>query len=115
MILQAQSLGSGSPQPLGIQAAVLRPLTGGSVINISSFSGTNPTPNSAVYSTTKSAVDSLTLALSREPGARKIRVNATAPGGVETEGLHRIAVFLASDEAAWLTGELISASGDWRQ
>jgi 3-oxoacyl-[acyl-carrier protein] reductase len=116
---------------------------GGSVINISSIASTKPLANSVVYAATKSAVDSITRGLAKELGARKIRVNAIAPGGVETEGLHRIgvigsdfereviamtplgrfgqpediarvAVFLASNDSAWLTGERISASGGWR-
>ena len=113
---------------------------GGSVINISSVTSANPVPNSVVYSATKSAVDSITKSLAKELAPRKIRVNAIAPGGVETEGTHRIgmvgsdfekqivaatplgrlgqpediaklALHLASDEAAWLTGERITASG----
>jgi 3-oxoacyl-[acyl-carrier protein] reductase len=116
---------------------------GGSVINISSIASLNPTPDSVVYSATKSAVDSITRGLSRELGARKIRVNAIAPGGTASEGLvtagilgsdfekqiigmtplgrfgqpediARVAVFLASDDSAWLTGERITASGGWR-
>ncbi|TIP29386.1 MAG: glucose 1-dehydrogenase [Mesorhizobium sp.] len=116
---------------------------GGSVINISSVANLNPQPNSLVYAATKGAVDSITLSMSRELGARNIRVNAIAPGGVDTEGLKRIgivgsefekqiiamtplgrfgqpgdiariAVFLASDEASWVTGERITASGGWR-
>ncbi|TIM13171.1 MAG: glucose 1-dehydrogenase [Mesorhizobium sp.] len=116
---------------------------GGSVINISSVASLNPQPNSLVYAATKRAVDSITLSMSRELGARNIRVNAIAPGGVDTEGLQRIgivgsefekqviamtplgrfgqpddiariAVFLASDDASWLTGERITASGGWR-
>ena len=113
---------------------------GGSVINISSIVSTNPVANSVVYSATKGAVDTITRALAKELGERKIRVNAIAPGGVETEGVHtlgiigsdfqkdmiartplgrfgqpddiaRVAVFLASDDAAWLTGERLTASG----
>ncbi|MEP6563853.1 MAG: glucose 1-dehydrogenase [Mesorhizobium sp.] len=116
---------------------------GGSIINISSIASSNPQPNSLVYAATKSAVDSITLSMSRELGGRNIRVNAIAPGGVDTEGLKRVgvvgsereqaliaitplgrfgqpddiarvAVFLASDAASWLTGERISASGGWR-
>lgn len=116
---------------------------GGSVINISSVASTSSIANSAIYSATKGAVDSITRALSKELGERKIRVNAIAPGGVETEGVHRIgvigsdfqkemiaqtplgrfgqpddiarvAVFLASDDAAWLTGERLTASGGLR-
>ena len=113
---------------------------GGSVINISSVTSANPVPNSVVYSATKSAVDSITKSLARELAPRKIRVNAIAPGGVETEGTHtlgmigsdfekqlvaatplgrlgqpediaKLALHLASDESAWLTGERITASG----
>jgi 3-oxoacyl-[acyl-carrier protein] reductase len=116
---------------------------GGSVINISSIASLNPTPDSVVYAATKSAVDSITRGLSKELGARKIRVNAIAPGGTASEGLAaagilgsdfekqiigmtplgrfgqpediaRVAVFLASDDSAWLTGERITASGGWR-
>jgi 3-oxoacyl-[acyl-carrier protein] reductase len=116
---------------------------GGSIINISSVVSDNPLPNSAVYAATKSAVDAITRALAKELGARHIRVNAIAPGPVETEGLQKVgvmgsdlekhfvsgtplgrigqpddianvAVFLASDDAAWLTGERISASGGLR-
>jgi 3-oxoacyl-[acyl-carrier protein] reductase len=96
-----------------------------------------------VYAATKSAVDSITRVLGQELGPRNIRVNAIAPGGVETEGVHRIgmigsdlekqmvadtplgrlgqpddiarvAVFLASDDSSWLTGERITASGGFR-
>jgi len=116
---------------------------GGSVINISSVVSTSPIANSSVYSATKGALDSLTRVLAKELGSRNIRVNTIAPGGVETEGTHRmgligsdmqkqmvaqtplgrfgqpediarIAVFLASDDSAWLTGERITASGGMR-
>ena len=116
---------------------------GGSVINISSVVSTSALPNSVVYSATKGAVDSIARVLGTELAARKIRVNTIAPGGVETEGTHsvgmigsdfekkivadtpmgrlgqpediaRVAVFLASDNARWLTGERIAASGGLR-
>jgi 3-oxoacyl-[acyl-carrier protein] reductase len=116
---------------------------GGSIINISSVAGSNPPPLSVVYAATKSAVDSLTRALAKELGPRKIRVNTIAPGGVETEGVHqagiigsdfekqmvantplgrlgqpediaRVAVFLASEDAEWVTGERITVSGGLR-
>jgi 3-oxoacyl-[acyl-carrier protein] reductase len=116
---------------------------GGSVINISSLASQNPTPDSVIYAATMSAVDSITRALSKELGARNIRVNAIAPGGTASEGLTeagilgsdleretismtplgrfgqpgdiaRVAVFLASDDSSWLTGERITASGGWR-
>ncbi len=115
---------------------------GGSVINLSSVVSENPVPNSVVYAATKGAVDTITRGLARELGARKIRVNAIAPGLVETEGVHqlgfmgsdvekhlvadtplgrsgqpediaRVAVFLASESSRWLTGERIAASGGY--
>jgi len=116
---------------------------GGSVINISS-TVTRITPAaSSVYTGTKGAVDSITQVLSKELGGRKIRVNAINPGMVETEGTHTagfigsdfqieavkqtplgrlgqpddispIAVFLASEDSKWLTGETIIASGGFR-
>jgi 3-oxoacyl-[acyl-carrier protein] reductase len=116
---------------------------GGSIINISSVASEQAVPTATVYSATKGAVDTLTRVLAAELGPRKIRVNAIAPGGVETEGTHaagvmgsdfekdivartalgrfgqpddiaRIAVFLASDAAGWVTGERLTASGGYR-
>jgi len=113
---------------------------GGSIINISSIAATNATPGTAVYSATKAALDSLTRVLSRELGPRKIRINAISPGPTDTEGTQALgvfesdmgkrlvegtplgrvgtpadiapaAVFLASDAAAWITGETIRVSG----
>lgn len=115
---------------------------GGSVINISSVVSEYPVPNSVVYSSTKGAVDTVTKALALELGPRKIRINTLAPGGVETEGavkagvvgsdfekqivsntplgrfgqpddIAKVAVFLASDDSAWLTGERITAAGGY--
>jgi len=115
---------------------------GGSIINIGSVAAQG-VPAAAVYSATKGAVDSVTLALSKELGARKIRVNSLNPGMVETEGVHAagfigsefqkkteaetplgrigqpndiasVAAFLASDDSAWLTGQTIQASGGAR-
>jgi 3-oxoacyl-[acyl-carrier protein] reductase len=61
---------------------------GGSVINISSVASEAAPPNSVVYSATKGAVDTISRVLGKELGARNIRVNTIAPGGVETEGVH---------------------------
>ncbi|MEJ0058037.1 MAG: glucose 1-dehydrogenase [Bacteroidota bacterium] len=116
---------------------------GGSIINISSTVTRVTPPGSSIYTATKGAVDSITQVLSKELGSRKIRVNAINPGMVETEGAHTagligsefhtnivnstplgrtgqpndiapVAVFLASDDSRWLTGETILASGGMR-
>jgi 3-oxoacyl-[acyl-carrier protein] reductase len=122
------------------QAAVKHLGTGGSIINIGSVVSRITPAGSSVYSATKGAVDALTGVLSKEFGSKGIRVNALNPGLIETEGTHSagfigsdfdkehvatvplgrigqpsdiadIAVFLASDQAGWLTGELITAGG----
>jgi 3-oxoacyl-[acyl-carrier protein] reductase len=116
---------------------------GGSIINIGSVASQATPPQSVVYSATKGAVDAITRVLAKELADRKIRVNAINPGGVETEGVHRagiigsdferqmiagtplgrlgqpediapIAVFLASEDAGWVTGETLVASGGFR-
>jgi 3-oxoacyl-[acyl-carrier protein] reductase len=116
---------------------------GGSIINISSVVSTLAPPTTLVYSATKGAVDTLTKVLAKELGPRKIRVNSINPGMVETEGWHaagiadsdmrkhteattplgRIgqpediapaAVFLASSDSAWITGETLTIAGGLR-
>ena len=113
---------------------------GGNIINISSEVSKMPLPTGSVYAATKAALDAITISLSKELGPKKIRINSILPGVVETEGAHsagfigsdaevklvastplgrtgqpgdiaRVAVFLASDEAGWITGEKISVSG----
>jgi 3-oxoacyl-[acyl-carrier protein] reductase len=117
--------------------------SGGSIVNISSVVSTAAPPNSSVYSATKAAVDAVTRSLAKELGPRSIRVNAINPGMVETEGvraagisssdlrkqvesqtpLGRIgqpqdiapaAVFLASDDSRWITGETLYITGGFR-
>ena len=116
---------------------------GGSITNISSIVSTLAVPEAAVYSGTKGAVDAITRSLASELGPRRIRVDAIRPGMVETEGtqsagitgsdlrkqveaqtpLRRIgqpqdiagtAVFLASDDSSWITGETFVISGGYR-
>jgi 3-oxoacyl-[acyl-carrier protein] reductase len=116
---------------------------GGSVINIGSAASRIAPANTCVYTATKGAVDAVTGVLAKELGPRKIRVNSINPGFVETEGTHAggyvgsdfiqsliaqtplgrggqpddigpIAVFLASDDSRWLTGECLLASGGMR-
>jgi 3-oxoacyl-[acyl-carrier protein] reductase len=128
---------------LTTQAAVKHIGEGGSIINISSAVTSLAPPASSVYTGTKGALDAITSVLANELGPRKIRVNAILPGIVETEGTHSagfvgsdfersavaqtplgrvgqpddiagVAVFLASDDARWLTGERLTASGGFR-
>ncbi len=125
---------------LTTQAAVKHMSEGASIINVGSVAGRTAFPNNAVYSATKAAVDSITGVLAKELASRRIRVNSLNPGLVETEGTHRagiigtdfekmavartplgrvgqpgdvaaVAVFLASDDAGWITGERLYVSG----
>lgn len=114
---------------------------GGNIINISSGASKMPLPSASLYSSTKAALDAITISLSKELGAKNIRINSILPGATETEGainagitkgseyekmfigntplgrrgqpedIAKAAVFLASDDAAWITGEQISVSG----
>lgn len=124
-------------------AAPLFDSDGGSVINISSLVSSLGIPGAAAYSGTKAAVDAITRSLARELGPRKIRINAINPGMVVTEGvqaagfdqgdfrkdiesrtpLGRVgqpndiagaAVFLASNDSAWITGETFTIAGGMR-
>jgi 3-oxoacyl-[acyl-carrier protein] reductase len=127
---------------LTIQAALkLFGDKGGNIINISSGASKYPLPNASLYSATKAALDAFTIALSKELGAKNIRINSILPGATETEGatsagvtkgseyekmfvsktplgrrgqpedIAKAVVFLASDDAAWITGEQLSVSG----
>jgi 3-oxoacyl-[acyl-carrier protein] reductase len=113
---------------------------GGSIINIGTAGTRSPIAGGAVYLSSKGAVDVITRTLAKELGPRKIRVNSINPGGTDTEGARTagvigsafetqlvagtplgrigqpsdigpVAVFLASDDAAWVTGELLHARG----
>lgn len=116
---------------------------GGSVINISSIASKTPAVNSSVYSATKGAVDVMSRALALELAPRKIRVNSLLPGATETEGVRALdeykngfeqmavartplgrigtaddiakaALFLASDDSGWITGEELLVGGGIR-
>jgi len=113
---------------------------GGSIINVSSIAATSTPPTASVYSATKAAVDAITRSLAKELGPRRVRVNAINPGMIETEGVHAaglaesdfrkqveaqtplgrigqpgdigpVAVFLASSDSGWITGQTIHVSG----
>lgn len=127
---------------LTIQAALkLFDKKGGNIINISSGASKYPLPTASLYSSTKAALDAITISLSKKLGAKNIRINSILPGATDTEGarsagvttgseyekmfiantplgrrgqpedIAKAAVFLASDDAAWITGEQISVSG----
>jgi 3-oxoacyl-[acyl-carrier protein] reductase len=116
---------------------------GGSIINVSSIASKTPPPGSSVYSATKGAVDVITRSLAQELGSKKIRVNTLAPGVTDTEGVRALpedgpqfreyavsrtplgrvgtvddvasaALFLASDDSHWITGEEILVGGGIR-
>ena len=125
------------------EAAKLFGSAGGSIINIGSTASQVTLPATAVYTATKGAVDAITHVLAKELGPKNIRVNSINPGMVETEGVRTggfigsefqkqleaqtplgriaqphdiapIAVFLASEDSGWLTGETLLASGGLR-
>lgn len=127
---------------LATQEAVKLFGSSGSIINISSIASYLTPVNTSVYSATKASVDAITKVLSKELGPRKIRVNALNPGVVDTEGtrsagimesdfrkdveartpIGRIgvprdvglaAVFLASEDSSWISGETLSLSGGY--
>jgi 3-oxoacyl-[acyl-carrier protein] reductase len=125
-----------------IQAALRHFNDGGSIINIGSIVATMAPPTSMAYSSSKAAVDGITRVLSKELASRKIRVNQINPGSIRTEGAQKggmnedmekylvstiplgrigfpedianLAGFLASDEAQWITGEIVMVSGGAR-
>lgn len=115
---------------------------GGVIINVGSIVSTLPMANGSVYSATKAAVDAITRSLAAELGPRRIRVNSLNPGAVNTEGsraggiigsdfekqivsqtplgrtglpddIGPVAVFLASDDSRWITGETIGVAGGY--
>lgn len=116
---------------------------GGAIINTGSIVSTLDMPTSLVYTQTKYAVDAMTRILAKELGPKKIRINSINPGLVETEGSHssgvmngdaekwhvsetplgragqpndiaKVAIFLASDDSYWITGETIAVAGGQR-
>lgn len=111
---------------------------GGAIVNVSSVNGRKPASGASVYSASKAAVDAITAALAEELGPRGIRVNAVAPGATDTvmlrvanhadalasiglqtplghlglpEDIARAVAFLASEEASWITGQVLTSSG----
>ncbi len=119
------------------------PPTGGSIVNISSVGGQNPGPYTSIYTSSKAALNALTVSLSRELVNRHIRVNTVAPGPTDTEGSKALGLagsaiekgmiaaipmgrfgqpneiapavaFLASDNAGWITGQKLVVSGGMR-
>ncbi len=116
------------------------PARGGSIINLSALNSQRNMPGSVLWATTKGAIDTLTQGLARELGPRNIRVNALAPGIILTEGLlaakkmhpelkaqliaatplgrfglpedvAQVALFLASEESAYVSGERVLIAG----
>jgi 3-oxoacyl-[acyl-carrier protein] reductase len=121
-----------------IQSAVRSMGEGGRIVNITSSITKNPNPESSVYSATKAALETITRGLANEFGPRRITVNAVGPGVVATDMMDSmispewqqgiiagtplgrlgmpqdiadVVAFLASEDARWITGEIISVSG----
>jgi 3-oxoacyl-[acyl-carrier protein] reductase len=110
---------------------------GGRIINISSGLTRVANPDEIAYAMTKSAVEMISLHYARHLGARRITVNSVAPGITnngnpvfdipeareqmaqlsafnrvgEPEDIADVVAFLASDDARWITGAFIDASG----
>ena len=127
--------------PLLTSRAAVKYLTqGGSIINVGSLITRSPAPHSVIYTATKGALDAITGVLARELGPKQIRVNSINPGMVVTEGtisggyigsdmekdivgrtplgrvgqpddIAAVAVFLASDDSRWITGEVVGVGG----
>ena len=113
--------------------------SGGAIVNLSSALALQPAPGQVVYAASKAAIEAATRVLAQELGKRRIRVNAVAPGPVETEllgldegfravinsktvfgrvgmpnDIAKVVAFLASDAAGWITGEIIGVNGGLR-
>lgn len=109
----------------------------GVIINMGSIAGIEPQPGKIAYGSSKAAVMMMTKCLAKELGPMGIRVNAIAPGPIETEMIHQykdemleklasesalrrlgkkeeiaqVALFLASDQASYINGEIIKVDG----
>jgi 3-oxoacyl-[acyl-carrier protein] reductase len=122
------------------QQAAHRISDGGRVINISSAVTRMMLPGYSIYAASKAAVDQLTRVLAKEMGGRRVTVNAVSPGPVDTELLRKgksdeqiqqmaqmaafsrigkvediadVVAFLASDDARWITGQIIHVNGGY--
>lgn len=121
-----------------MQEAARRFETGGRIINITSGAAQAAPPGTSVYSASKAAVEAMTKSIAAELGARQITVNVVAPGTTATDMLNSamppeaqqamiastplgrlgqpediadVIAFLASDDARWITGQVIGVSG----
>lgn len=109
----------------------------GVIINMASLAGIEPQPGKVAYGSSKAAVIMMTRCLAKELGPLGIRVNAIAPGPVETEMIHQYdddmlkrlesesplrrlahpeeiaqtALFLASEQSSYINGEIIKVDG----
>jgi 3-oxoacyl-[acyl-carrier protein] reductase len=122
------------------EAAAMFDEAGGSIINLSSTISLNPIPGTLIYCAVKAGIDSIARTLAKELGPKNIRVNTIAPGMTESEGstadgrpgsamekyyldqtplgrigmpidIAKVALFLASEDAGWITGERITVAG----
>src|ERR1700680_3741202 len=118
---------------------VMQPQGSGSIVNLSSTMGHRGAPGASLYTASKHAVEGLTKSAALEGAAFGVRVNAVAPGPIETAMLDRFTgnadrkaglvagvplnrpgrpeeiadaiVFAASGKASFITGQIISVNG----
>lgn len=109
----------------------------GSIINLSSVAAQHSNKGQSSYASSKAGIEALTRTLASELAGRKVRVNAIAPGFIETdmtdtvrklagdkilgaiplkrygapEDIAKAAVFLASDESSYITGQVLTVDG----
>ena len=138
--VEAQSLAVNVIAPMGLLSAALPHLqNGAAVVNISSVNAVLPAMGGAGYSASKAALNTWTRGAAKELGPKGIRVNAVAPGAIERvesprsaeliakfvemtalgrsgmpEDIAKAVRFLASDEASFITGEILTVSGGYR-
>jgi 3-oxoacyl-[acyl-carrier protein] reductase len=121
-----------------LAAAARQVADGGAIVALTTSMVRVAVPGGGPYTATKAAVESLVRSMSRELAGRKVRVNAVAPGPVDTdlfragktdeakarsagmspfnrigtpEEIAAVVSFVASDKASWVTGQVVQPNG----
>jgi len=134
-IYNTNVIGTINPTQMALKSFIRK--RGGSIINLSSIIGTNGNLGQTIYGSSKSAIIGFTKSLSKELAPLNIRVNAIAPGFIDTDmtknmdpkfyeknlnsiGMKRlgkpddvakVALFLASNLSSYVTGQIIGVDG----